>query len=51
MVQWLRLCASTAGGTGAIPNQGTYKPGGAVKVIIVIIIIINLLSLLPLFSS
>ena len=22
-VQWLRLCASTAGGTGSIPGQGT----------------------------
>ena len=22
-VQWLRLCASTAGGTGSIPVQGT----------------------------
>ena len=23
MVQWLRLCASTAGDTGSIPGQGT----------------------------
>ena len=23
VVQWLRLCASTAGGTGSIPGQGT----------------------------
>ena len=23
MVQWLRLCASIAGGTGLIPGQGT----------------------------
>ena len=22
MVQWLRLCASNAGGVGSIPNQG-----------------------------
>ena len=51
VVQWLRLCASTAGGIGAIPNQGTYKPGGAAKIIIVIILIIKLLSLFPLFSS
>ena len=26
MVQWLRLCASTAGGTGSIPGQGTEIP-------------------------
>ena len=26
MVQWLRLCASTAGGTGSIPGQGTKIP-------------------------
>ena len=26
MVQWLRLCASTAGGTGSIPSQGTKIP-------------------------
>ena len=24
-VQWLGLCASTAGGTGSIPGQGTKK--------------------------
>ena len=23
MVQWLKLCASTPGGTGSIPDQGT----------------------------
>ena len=26
MVQWLRLCASTAGGMGLIPGQGTKIP-------------------------
>ena len=26
MVQWLRLCASTAGGTGLIPGWGTKIP-------------------------
>ena len=26
VVQWLRLCASTAGGTGSIPGQGTKNP-------------------------
>ena len=26
MVQWLRFCASTAGGTGLIPGQGTKIP-------------------------
>ena len=26
MVQWLRLCASTAGGMGSIPGQGTQDP-------------------------
>ena len=25
-IQWLRLCASTAGGTGLIPGQGTKIP-------------------------
>ena len=25
-VQWLRLCASTAEGTGSIPGQGTKIP-------------------------
>ena len=25
-VQWLRLCTSTAGGTGSIPGQGTKIP-------------------------
>ena len=25
-VQWLRLCASNAGGTGSIPSQGTKVP-------------------------
>ena len=25
-VQWLRFCASTAGGTGSIPGQGTEIP-------------------------
>ena len=25
-VQWLRLCASTAGGTGLIPGQGSEVP-------------------------
>ena len=25
MVQWLRLCTSTAGGKGLIPGQGTKK--------------------------
>ena len=25
-VQWLRLCASTAGGTGSIPGRGTKIP-------------------------
>ena len=24
MVQWLRLCASTAGGTASIPDQGSF---------------------------
>ena len=27
----LRLCASTAGGTGSIPGQGTKIPHGAAK--------------------
>ena len=27
MVQWLRLRASTAGGKGSIPGQGTEIPG------------------------
>ena len=26
VVQWLRLCASTAGGLGLIPGQGTKIP-------------------------
>ena len=26
VVQWLRLCGSTAGGTGSIPGQGTKIP-------------------------
>ena len=26
MVQWLRLCASTAEGMGSIPGQGTKDP-------------------------
>ena len=26
MVQWLRLCASNAGGMGSIPGQGTKIP-------------------------
>ena len=26
MVKWLRLCASTAGGVGSIPGQGTKIP-------------------------
>ena len=26
MVQWLRLCASTAGGTALIPGRGTKIP-------------------------
>ena len=26
VVQWLKFCASTAGGTGSIPNQGTKIP-------------------------
>ena len=25
-VQWLRLCVSTAGGTGSIPGRGTKIP-------------------------
>ena len=25
-VQWLKLCISTAGGTGSIPGQGTKIP-------------------------
>ena len=28
MVPWLGLCASTAGGTGSIPCQGTKIPQG-----------------------
>ena len=28
-VQWLRLCASNAGGTGSIPGQGTKIPHAA----------------------
>ena len=28
MVQWLRLFASNAGGTGLIPDQGTKIPHG-----------------------
>ena len=28
-VQWLGLCASTAGGTGSIPSQGTKVPHAA----------------------
>ena len=35
MVQWLGLCASTAGGTGLIPDQGSKilqkLQGGAIK--------------------
>ena len=30
-VQWLRLCAFTAGGTGSIPGQGTKIPHAAGK--------------------
>ena len=26
MVQWLGLCASTAGGMGSVPGQGTKNP-------------------------
>ena len=26
VLQWLRLCASTIGGTGLIPGQGTKDP-------------------------
>ena len=26
MVQWLKLCTSTAGGMGSIPGQGTKIP-------------------------
>ena len=26
MIQWLRLCNSTAGGTGSTPGQGTKIP-------------------------
>ena len=26
VVQWLRLCASNAGGTGSIPGHGTKTP-------------------------
>ena len=37
MVQWLRLCAFTAGGTVSIPGQGTKVPqavwGGQTKII------------------
>ena len=29
VVQWLGLCASTAGGTGSIPHQGSRIPHGA----------------------
>ena len=29
MVQWLRLRASTAGGTGSIPGRGTKIPNDA----------------------
>ena len=29
MVQWLGLLASTAGGTGSIPGQGTKIPRAA----------------------
>ena len=29
VVLWLRLCASTAGGTGSIPGQGTKIPHAA----------------------
>ena len=28
-VQWLRLCASTAGGAGSIPGRGTKIPHAA----------------------
>ena len=28
-VQWLRLCASNAGGAGSIPGQGTKIPHAA----------------------
>ena len=31
MVQWLRLCASTAGGAGLIPGRGTSDPSVAKK--------------------
>ena len=29
VVQWLRLCAPNAGGTGSIPGQGTEIPHAA----------------------
>ena len=29
--QWLRLCMSTAGGTGSIPGQGTSMPCGVAQ--------------------
>ena len=29
VVQWLRLCASTAGGVGSIPGRGTKTPHDA----------------------
>ena len=29
MVQWLRLCASTAGGTGSNPGEGTKIPNAS----------------------
>ena len=31
LVQWLRLCASKAGGTGLIPGQGTNMPCDTAK--------------------
>ena len=31
MVQWLRLCTSTAGGMGSIPGQGTKTPHAVQK--------------------
>ena len=30
VVQWLRLCASSAGGMGSIPGWGTRVPTGSV---------------------
>ena len=44
MVQWLRLCASNAGGLGSIPHQRTrshmlqLRPSTAKSVVVVVVV-------------